>query len=512
MASFLKPVFASAQRLIPSFVRSLGTVSGNRGLNIDEPIVFERGQENVSAVRLPAFEPTTEHLGGMERKSKMGLPGLSEPEVMRHYVKLSTKNYSIDHGMYPLGSCTMKYNPRLNEIIARIPGFSQVHPMQPQSTAQGALEAMHLLSEALLKITGMHGVTLNPSAGSHGEHVALMMIRKALLARGDQNRKVVLVPSSAHGTNPASSAMTGFKVRQIEILPGGSVDMESLKRNLGPDVAALMLTNPSTVGMFEKDCIEISRLVREAGAYFYMDGANFNALFGRMRPADIGVDAMHFNLHKSFSTPHGGGGPGSGPVVFSERLASHAPIPSVHKNAEGRYELREDITESSIGRVKAFHGQVGVMLKALSYIMALGDEGLRRSSGDAVMNANYILARLRGTLSPAFESRCMHEALFTDEYLKGTGVSTLDMAKALIDEGFHPPTMYFPLVVSGAFLVEPTESESKLSLDRFCDTLIKLVERIRKGETDYFHQTPVHTPIRRADEARAAINPVLVHD
>jgi len=469
----------------------------------------------MTALRQPSFEETTEALPREALRTKpIGLPGLSEPAVMRHYVKLSQKNFSIDTGMYPLGSCTMKFNPRLNEAMARLPGFAEIHPLQPQSTVQGALKALHVLGESLMTCSGMGGVCLTGAAGSHGELTGLMCIRQAHIHNGeDDKRRVVLCPTSAHGTNPASAAISGYKVRNVELNPDGSVNLDDLRQHLSKgDVAAFMLTNPSTIGMFEPKCAEMAEMVHAAGAYFYMDGANFNAIMGRVKPADLGIDVMHFNLHKTFSTPHGGGGPGSGPIVMTSELAQFAPVPKVMRRGEG-FQLVEEPDEKCLGRVKGFHGQMGVCIRALAYIMSMGEEGLKMASGDAVLNANYILARLKGVLSPAFPGRlCMHECLFSDDYLKDTGVTTLDMAKALIDEGYHPPTMYFPLVVHGALLVEPSESEGKESLDAFCDIMTKLVERVKQGHVDYFKQCPVHAPIRRCDETAAAVNPILKYE
>lgn len=488
------------------------TVTGNLGLMVEEPLLFEQGDPARSGVDLPDARDLPARLGGLERKGPIGLPGLSEPEIVRHYTRLSQKNYSIDSGFYPLGSCTMKYNPRLNEKIARTPGLADLHPMQPTGTVQGALEAIHLLAAWLLELTGMAGIATSPAAGAHGEMCGLMTIRAAHEARGNP-RKTILVPESAHGTNPASAALSGYGVVAVPATADGRVDLSALAEKLDGEVAALMLTNPNTCGLFERDAAEIARMVHKAGAYFYMDGANFNALVGRVKPADLGVDAMHINLHKTFSTPHGGGGPGAGPVVFSPALAPFAPLPFVRKGAKG-FELVENEVQAGpechpFGRIKGFHGQFGVMLRALSYAMSLGADGLAQTSGDAVLNANYLLASLKDVLSAPFEGPCMHEALFDDAFLKDTGVATLDFAKALIDEGYHPMTMYFPLVVHGALLMEPTESESKRTLDGFIATVKALAAKARAGEADFFHAAPRHTPRRRLDETQAARKPVL---
>jgi len=486
------------------------TVSGNRGLCIEEPLIFEQGDPAKCGVDLPESEDRPDRLGGLARSGPIGLPGLSEPEAVRHYTRLSQKNYAIDSGFYPLGSCTMKHNPRLNERMARLPGFADLHPFQPQSTVQGALAVMGALADWLLGLTGMQAVALSPAAGAHGELCGMQAIRAALDARGEGGRRTVLVPDSAHGTNPATAALCGFKVRGIPGDHRGRVDLEAFKAALDDGVAGVMLTNPNTCGLFENDILALSQAVRDAGAYFYMDGANFNAIVGRVRIADLGVDAMHINLHKTFSTPHGGGGPGAGPTVLSEALAPFAPLPHVVADGEG-WRLVEHVEGDMqpFGRMKGFHGQFGVFVRALSYMMSLGQNGLRQASGDAVLNANYLMARLSEALTPSFDGPCMHEALFDDRFLKGTGVSTLDFAKALIDEGVHPMTMYFPLVVHGAMLMEPTETESKASLDAFCDTVLALAEKARAGDAAFFTEAPRYTPRRRLDETKAARSPVL---
>ncbi len=486
------------------------TITGNRGLRIEEPLIFEQGDPAKSGVDLPRPDDRPDRLGGLARQGPIGLPGLSEPEVVRHYTRLSQKNYAIDSGFYPLGSCTMKHNPRLNERMARLPGFADLHPFQPVSTVQGALAVMEALSAWLLGLTGMEAVALSPAAGAHGELCGMQAIRAALDARGDEHRRVVLVPDSAHGTNPATAAQCGFKVRGIPGDDRGRVDLAAFKAALDDSVAAVMITNPNTCGLFETDILALSRAAHEAGAFVYMDGANYNAIVGRVRIADLGADAMHINVHKTFSTPHGGGGPGAGPTVLSAALAPFAPLPHVVRDGEG-WRLIEHVEGDMrpFGRMKGFHGQFGVFVRGLAYIMSMGKDGLRAASGDAVLNANYLLARLGASLTPSFEGPCMHEALFDDRFLKGTGVSTLDFAKALIDEGFHPMTMYFPLVVHGAMLMEPTETESKASLDVFCDTVLALAEKARAGETALFTEAPRHTPRRRLDETRAARHPVL---
>ena len=452
--------------------------------------------------------------GGLERSREIGLPGLSEPETVRHYTRLSRQNYAIDLGLFPLGSCTMKHNPRLNEKVARMKGFIDVHPLQPQETVQGALQVINELAFWLVDLTGMHGVAMSPKAGAHGELCGILAIKAALDARGE-DRPVILVPESAHGTNPATAAFAGFSVENIPATPEGRVDVDALKARLGPDVAGVMITNPNTCGLFERDLKVISDAVHAAGGYVYCDGANFNAIVGRVRPGDLGVDAMHINLHKTFSTPHGGGGPGSGPVVLSEALAPFGPIPFVAKMPDGSFKLVEEeaageMHPETFGRMTAFHGQMGMFTRALAYILSHGADGLRQVAEDAVLNANYILRSLEGTLEAPFGASgpCMHEALFTDNGL-AEGFSTLDVAKGLIDEGYHPMTVYFPLVVHGAMLVEPTETESKAALDQFIGALRSVANRAKQGDPS-LKSAPHHAPRRRLDETLAARKPVLV--
>jgi len=489
------------------------TISGDRGLDHEEKLIFELGHGAVG-VDLPDVKVSEDRLGGMRRKGVVGLPGISEPETVRHYVRLSRKNYAIDSGLYPLGSCTMKHNPRLNEKMARLPGFGDLHPLAPASATQGALEMISELMRWLTTLTGMPAVAMSPKAGAHGELCGLLAIRAALEARGEGHRKRILVPESAHGTNPATAAFAGFTVDEVPALPNGHVDADALEAKLGPDVAAIMLTNPNTCGLFEPRVKEMADAVHKAGGYFYCDGANFNAIAGKVRPGDLGIDAMHINLHKTFSTPHGGGGPGAGPVVLSERLAPYAPLPLLVADGKGfrLVESRADAPAGAqpFGRMCAFHGQMGMFTRALSYMLSHGRDGVRQASEDAVLSANYILASLKDVMSAPFgEGPCMHEALFDDSFLEGTGVTTLDFAKAMIDEGYHPMTMYFPLVVHGAMLIEPTESESKESLDRFIHVLRSLALEAKAGKTDRFEGAPHFAPRRRLDETLAARKPVL---
>jgi glycine dehydrogenase subunit 2 len=488
------------------------TFSGDRGLDHEEPLIFELGREGATGVDFPDVRVVNDRLGELRRKAPIGLPGLSEPEVVRHYVRLSRMNYAIDAGLYPLGSCTMKHNPRLNEKVARLPGLADIHPLQPQKTVQGALALIAELMGWLKQLTGMPAVAMSPKAGAHGELCGLLAIRAALEARGEKRNRI-LVPSSAHGTNPATAALVGFKVEEVPAKDDGHVDADALEAMLAPDVAAIMLTNPNTCGLFERRAIEIAEHVHKAGAYFYCDGANFNAIAGRVRPGDLGVDAMHINLHKTFSTPHGGGGPGAGPVVLSEALAPFAPLPLLISDGRG-LRLIEDRGALSadakpFGRMCAFHGQMGMFVRALAYMLSHGADGIRQASEDAVLSANYVLASLKDVMSAPFEGPCMHEALFDDRFLDGTGVSTLDFAKAMIDEGYHPMTMYFPLVVHGAMLIEPTESESRESLDRFIHVLRALTAAAKAGDRDRFVEAPRYAPRRRLDETAAARKPVL---
>jgi len=492
---------------------STDTFTGNKALALEEKLIFELDRPGRSGVDLPEPPAVTERLGAMTRRRGIGLPNLSEPDVVRHYTRLSQKNYAIDMGLFPLGSCTMKHNPRLNEKMARLPGFADIHPLQPVSTVQGALELIDTLAHWLKTLTGMPAVAMSPAAGAHGELCGMMAIRAAIEDKGEwESRTRVLVPESAPGTNPATAVACGFTVDPIPADARGRVDLAAFKAKLGPDVAALMLTNPNTCGLFESDILEIAEALREAGAYFYCDGANFNAIVGRVRPGDLGIDCMHINLHKTFSTPHGGGGPGSGPVVLSDRLAPYAPLPFVAHGSNGLtlVEVREGEGAKAFGRLKTFHGQMGMFVRAMAYMLSHGADGLAQVSGDAVLNANYLRARLKDAMSPAFDGPTMHEVLFDDSFLKGTGVSTLDFAKALIDEGYHPTTVYFPLVVHGAILMEPTETESKDSLDAFADTCLALAKRAKDGDAEHFTGAPRHTPRRRLNETQAARQPKLM--
>ncbi len=507
----------------PTATTSAGaTTTGNRALMLEEPLIFEIGDSHSTGVDFASLANGTSRLADLERTAPIGLPGLSEPQTVRHYTRLSRQNYAIDLGLFPLGSCTMKHNPRLNEKIARLPGFADIHPLQPKETVQGALELINTLAFWLIDLTGMHGVAMSPKAGAHGELCGILCIRAALEARGDA-RSVVLVPESAHGTNPATAAFAGYKVENIPATAAGRVDLAALKARLGPDVAAVMITNPNTCGLFEPQMKDISDAVHAAGGFVYCDGANFNAIVGKVRPGDLGIDAMHINLHKTFSTPHGGGGPGSGPVVLSEALSPFGPLPYTARTRDGVVHLIEEEDADtfskehfggrlqSFGRMVAFHGQMGMFTRALSYMLSHGADGLAQVAEDSVLNANYVLRSLEDVLDAPFahSGPCMHEAIFSDKGF-AEGFSTIDVAKALIDEGFHPMTMYFPLVVHGAMLIEPTETESKASLDQFIIALRSIAEKARAGDQS-LHEAPIYAPRRRLDETLAARKPILAY-
>ena len=488
------------------------TTSGNRGLQQAEALLFDYPPGR-TGVDLPAPSGKSNRLGGLDRKAGLGMPGLSEPQAVRHYVRLSQKNYAIDLGLFPLGSCTMKHNPRLNERMARLEGFADLHPLQPAETVQGALALMEELGRWLIELTGMSTVALSPKAGAHGELCGMLAIKAALEARGEgETRRRVLVPTSAHGTNPATAHAAGFIVDEVPGAADGRIDLDAFRAKLGPDVAAIMVTNPNTCGLFERDVKTLADHVHEAGGYFYCDGANYNAIVGKVRPGDLGVDAMHINLHKTFSTPHGGGGPGAGPTVLSDALAPFAPLPHMVRT-EGGLELVEHADEADgkpFGRMCAFHGQMGMYVRALTYMLSHGADGLRQVAEDSVLNANYLKALLSGHYNAPFgEGPCMHEALFDDTTLKAHGIETKDLAKAMLDEGYHPMTTYFPLVVPGAMLIEPTETESKAELDRFAEVMIALAQRMKAEGSAPFKAAPRFAPVKRLDETRAARAPKL---
>lgn len=439
------------------------------------------------------------------RKETIGLPQLSELEVMRHYKELSDRNFCIEKGFYPLGSCTMKYNPKVNELLASLDGFTNLHPLQSDEDAQGALELMFNLQEALKKITGMDAVTLQPAAGAHGELTGMMIIKKYFETKGELNRTKVIVPDSAHGTNPASAKMCGFDIVEVKSNSKGQVDIEALKQLLDKDVAAIMMTNPNTLGIFEEKVLEISELMHQNGSLLYYDGANFNAVMGWTNPALMGFDVVHLNLHKTFATPHGGGGPGAGPVCVTEKLKDYLPVPTIEYNGE-MYKRNYDV-KHSIGKVRSFFGNFGVLVRAYAYILMMGNN-LKLASGDAVLNANYLKEKLKGKYELPYDVPCMHEFVLSGEKQHQQGVSTLGIAKRLMDSNFHPPTVYFPLIVHEAIMIEPTESESKKVLDDFADTMIKIAEEIENNPEDVL-KSPKTTPIKKVDETLAARHPDL---
>ncbi|HEY5520476.1 MAG TPA: aminomethyl-transferring glycine dehydrogenase subunit GcvPB [Candidatus Limnocylindrales bacterium] len=443
------------------------------------------------------------------RSGGLGLPELNEPEVIRHFVNLSQLNYSIDTGFYPLGSCTMKYNPKINEWAARLPGLAALHPLSPDAAAQGTLELLWELEQWLIEISGMKAVTLQPAAGAQGELTGILMIRAYHAARGDTARTEVIVPDSSHGTNPATASMAGFKTVTVKSTAEGQVDLDALRAALGPQTAAVMLTNPSTLGLFEKQIEQLLDAVHGAGALAYMDGANMNAILGKFRPGPAGFDVMHFNTHKTFSTPHGGGGPGAGPVAVGDKLLPFLPWPRVLREDEGFRLERAGERPSSIGRVRSYQGSVGVLVRAYAYLLAHGAEGLVEVSEDAVLAANYLRSRLAGTFEMPFAQVSKHEFVASSSAIKKrTGVRMLDIAKRLIDYGFHPPTIYFPLTVDECMLVEPTETESVETLDAFAEALISIVAEA-DSHPQLLHDAPHDSPVRRLDEATAARQPDL---
>lgn len=471
-------------------------------------LLFEISKPGCCAVQLPACDVPTKPLETLLPKRAMSdsplpLPELSEPDVVRHFVNLSTRNFSVDTHFYPLGSCTMKYNPKRNERLASLPGLAALHPYQPESTLQGMLALLHLAQHNLAEIAGLPAVSLQPAAGAHGEMTA-MLVAAAYFRDLGQQRTTVLIPDAAHGTNPASAAMAGFKTVTVKSRPDGFVDIDDLAAKLDDKTAVFMITNPNTLGLFEPRIEQIAKMIHDAGGLVYLDGANMNAILGVTRPGDFGADFMHFNPHKTFSGPHGGGGPGAGPIAVADRLADYLPTPIVVKDGRG-YHLDYD-RPKSIGRVRNFFGSVGVLVRMYCYIRSHGPEGLRRIAEDAVLNANYLLSQVKDTLPVPHGDRCMHEFVASSEELKSkTGVSTMDIGKRLLDYGFHAPTVYFPLIVHEAMMIEPTESESKATLDAFAEVLSQIV----KESPESLHNAPHSTPICRPDEVTAARKPVL---
>lgn len=484
--------------------------AGARDFAFVEPLLFERGAPGRCGASLPRHEfsdvDANQYFGPLARESQAPLPELSEPEVVRHYVRLSRSNFSIDTGMVPLGSCTMKYNPKVNEWAARLPGFARLHPYSPEDLVQGALEVMHRLATNLAEICGLDQVSLQPAAGAQGELSALMMIRGYHQSQGRSPKKV-LIPDTAHGTNPASCALSGLEAKPFVVGDSGIITLESLAPHIDNDVAAIMLTNPNTVGLFEQRLHEVAALVHDHGGLVFGDGANLNAVMGKTRPGDLGVDIMQFNLHKTFTTPHGGGGPGSGPVAYKNLLAEFAPTPVVAQRQDGSFYLDFD-RPKSVGRVRSFYGNFGMMVRAYAYIREMGAAGLALATELAVLNANYLRKRMGVTWEIAYDQVCMHEFLASDKHLRHTGVTTLDIAKRLMDYGFHAPTVYWPLVVKGAMLIEPTETESKDTLDQFVEAMADISAQAL-SDAQALKKAPCNTRLRRLDETQAARKPRL---
>ena len=502
--------------------RGIGKVRAHQTQN--EGLVFEKSAPGKKAYKLPPLDvPEVDAealLGDAHRKTPGMLPELSEIEIIRHFTRLSTWNYAIDLGMYPLGSCTMKYNPRVNEFVARIEGLAEAHPYRPESLAQGVLEIIDLLQRCLIEITGMDAITLQPAAGAHGEFTGILLVRAWHESKGNPRRKV-LIPDSAHGTNPATAAICGYQVENLKSNAMGGIDLEALERQVDEDTAALMLTNPSTLGVFENEIHRIADILHAKGALLYMDGANMNALVGKVRPGDFGVDVMHLNLHKTFSTPHGGGGPGSGPVACRKFLAPFLPTPVLVRTAANWDQgtgIRDQKLSSelhweydrpqSVGRVRAFYGNTGMFIRALAYILANGPDGLRQTTEDAVLNANYIRKNLEDLYELPYQTPSMHEVVFSDKRQAAKGVKTGDIAKRLIDYGFHPYTVSFPLIVHGALMIEPTESESLEELDQFIDAMRSIAQEIEQTP-ELVKSAPHSTRVSRLDEVQAARKPVL---
>ncbi|HOJ38262.1 MAG TPA: aminomethyl-transferring glycine dehydrogenase subunit GcvPB [Ignavibacteriales bacterium] len=469
-------------------------------------LIFEKSKPNQKGLKLPKLDVPEADLKQIPekflRKSEIHLPEVAENEVVRHYIELSTKNYHIDKGFYPLGSCTMKYNPKINETTSSLPGFTNLHPFQPTKTLQGALALMYDLGEKLKEITGLQGITLQPSAGAHGEYTAIMMFKKYHDTKGNKHKNVILIPDSAHGTNPASVAISGLVPVTVKSDEKGMVDLADFESKLNENVAGMMITNPNTVGIFEKNIKLIAKKLHDIDALLYMDGANLNALLGIVRPVDIGFDAVHINLHKTFSTPHGGGGPGSGPVAVSEKLIPFLPLPQVKINEEGAYYL-EWVNSKSIGKVHSFFGNFAILVRAYTYLLMQGKDGMKEISMNAIINANYLLAKLKDHFELGYKETPMHEFVLSGSKFKEQGVKVLDIAKRLLDYGFHAPTIYFPLIVHDALMIEPTESEPKSRLDEFAEAMIRIKNEIYENP-ELLLKAPTTTPVKRLDDAKAA--------
>jgi glycine dehydrogenase subunit 2 len=487
------------------------TSPGDRKARTAAPrLIFESGSPGRSGFYWPADDGAAQGKipSALLRDEIAGFPELGELETLRHFTRLSQRNFAIESQFYPLGSCTMKYNPKINELVARFPGFAEIHPLAPAELLQGALELLYELEGMLVEVSGMEHVSLQPSAGAQGELTGLMLIRAYLTEQGGPRKKII-VPDTAHGTNPASSTLCGYDVIQISSNAQGVIDLAEVDKAMDGEVAALMVTNPNTLGLFEKNLEAISEAVHAKGGLVYLDGANLNALMGVAKPGHMGVDVLHMNLHKTFSTPHGGGGPGAGPVAVKERLRDYLPVPRIVKQGS-RFELFEECPKS-VGRVRSFFGNFGVLVRAYTYMISLGGDGLEEASRMALLNANYIRKRLEKSYQIAYDEPCMHECIFTDKMQHKFGVSTLDIAKRLLDYGYHPPTIYFPLVVSGALMIEPTETETPETLDGFVEAMLAIA-REAKEEPDLVKSAPHSTPVSRLDEARAARKPVLRWD
>ncbi|ACA56785.1 glycine dehydrogenase subunit 2 [Clostridium botulinum] len=474
-------------------------------------VIFELSSEGRKGYRLPDLDVPEVELSkllpkNLLREDEIELPEVSEVDVVRHYTALSNKNYTVDNGFYPLGSCTMKYNPKINEDIVALSGFSKIHPLQDENISQGALELMYDLKGKLCEITGLDDFTLQPAAGAHGEYTGLLIIKAYHEKRGDTKRTKIIVPDSAHGTNPASASVAGFDIVEIKSGEDGRVSIEELKKVLNDEIAGLMLTNPSTLGLFEKDIKLISELVHEAGGLLYYDGANLNAIMGIARPGDMGFDVCHLNMHKTFSTPHGGGGPGSGPVGVKKHLAKFLPVPTVEK--ENDKFILDYNREDSLGKIRSLYGNFGVMVKAYTYILTMGKEGLKSASENAVLNANYIKESLRDYYNIGKDDICKHEVILSTLKENPHHIATLDIAKRLIDYGVHPPTVYFPLIIEEALMIEPTESESKETVDEFIDAMKKIAVEAKENP-ELLHEAPVKAPVRRLDQVKAARKPIL---
>jgi len=469
-------------------------------------LIFEKSVPGRSLSLLPACDVPAYTLSAPVRGSAPRLPEMSETDISRHYTQLAGRAHGVNDGFYPLGSCTMKYNPKINEAAAALPGFTGIHPLQPEETAQGSLQVLGDTARLLCEITGMDAMSLQPAAGAHGEFTGLLLIKAYHRDRGDTKRTKIIVPDSAHGTNPASAAMAGFTIVNVPSGPDGCVDLDRLRAAVGEDTAGLMLTNPNTVGLFDRNILEITKIVHEAGGLCYYDGANLNAVMGIVRPGDMGFDVMHLNLHKTFSTPHGGGGPGSGPVGCKAFLRDFLPSPTV-KEENGRFSFA--YPAKSIGSVRAFYGNFLVVVRALAYILTLGREGIPAAAGNAVLNANYMMKKLSPYYDMAYDRTCMHEFVMTLERTKKEyGVTAMDIAKSLLDHGIHPPTMYFPLIVHEALMIEPTETESRETLDEAVSVFVGIMEEAKRN-AEKLHMSPLTTPIGRPDEVAAARSPVL---